>query len=505
MPTWMGWIEHAVLKEGSMSFSSTKALLLVPSLGAFFFACQKGDPATPPEGNGDSGPAVSAEPSVPSYEEIVLPAEPQRPGDPDAGYRALLNEAYVPCGVPYSAYSSVYGVAPESDRVPGREGLNAELAYDLTAYKTPGGVQLVTSNCLTCHAGRINGKLVVGLGDANRDFTLNQTATAEGVGLLISDPAERAEWRKWADRIAAIAPWAVLDTVGVNPADSFTGVLFAHHEPKTLAWSKTPLIALPATPVVLPVDVPPWWRMKKKNAMFYNGEGRGDHARFMMTASILCTSSVEESRAIDRYFPDIRAWITSLSPPAYPYPVDAALAGKGRSVFERTCSRCHGRYGEPGSYPNKVIPLEEIGTDPALVLDQAEFSAQFATWYKESFFGETSRLEPQRGYIAPPLDGIWATAPYLHNGSVPTVLALLDSKSRPQFWTRSGDSNDYDPQALGWRHTPLDHGKDGEKNSAAKKRLYDTSRDGYRSTGHTFGDALTDEDRGAVLEYLKTL
>ena len=447
-----------------------------------------------------------APPADPTYAETFLTAEPQRPGDPAAGYKALVNNGYVPCGIPYSAYSQVFGPAPETQRVPGREGRNADLPYNFTSMRAKSGVEIITSNCLTCHAGSINGALVVGLGAADGDFTATpaaQTQQAEAVGFLLSDPAERAEWRKWAERVETVAPYAQLDTRGVNPADSFTAALFAHHDPKTMAWSSTPLLPLPAK-IVVPVDVPPWWRMKKKAAMFYVGAGRGDHARIMMTASILCTDSVEESRAIDAYFPDVRAYISSIEPPRYPFPIDAALAEKGRISFESACTRCHGTYGKDGQYPNKLVELAEVKTDPLLAAGSGQFAKVYVDWFKSSFFGDIARFEPQEAYVAPPLDGIWATAPFLHNGSIPTIAALLDSKSRPTYWTRSFVSKDYDPSALGWQYTTVDHGKDGSASSTDKK-LYDTTRPGYDNGGHTFGDALTAGDRLAVIEYLKTL
>jgi mono/diheme cytochrome c family protein len=281
-------------------------------------------------------------------------------------------------------------------------------------------------------------------------------------------------------------------------------VLFAHHDPKTLAWSPTPLMSVPP-PVDLPVDVPPWWRMKKKSSMFYVAGGRGDHARIMMTASILCTSSVDESRAIDQYFPDIEAWIAELTPPGYPFPVDASLATRGERVFASSCAHCHGTYGNSSTYPNLAIGLDEVGTDPLLASGTAEFGASYIQWFKDSFFGEVSRLDPVKGYIAPPLDGIWATAPYLHNGSVPTMAALLDSRARPAYWTRSMDSKDYDPAALGWKFQALDHGKSGEASASARAKIYDTTRPGYGNGGHTFGDVLSPDDRTALIEYLKTL
>ena len=489
------------------TFSCLVAASVVLAAAASAAACSstKNEAAAPAAGTPDAGAETGAAPA--SYPVVVIGAEAQRTGDAAKGYRALVNEAYVPCGIPLSAYTQVYPTVAPADTVPGREGKNANLAYNFTAMTTKDGVDLVTSNCLTCHAGRINGKLVVGLGAADGDFTndaASQIQKSGFVGALLSDPKERAEWTKWKERVDTVAPYSVLSTRGPNPADGFTAVLFAHHDPKTMAWSSTPLMAVPP-PADVPVDVPPWWRMKKKTSMFYVGGGRGDHARIMMTASILCTSSVEESRAIDAYFADIRTWIASLDAPAYPFPIDHALADRGKPVFEATCAGCHGTYGDGGGFPNRLVSTEEIGTDPVLASGTAQFAGPFVDWFKNSFFGEISRLEPQKGYVAPPLEGVWATAPYLHNGSVPTLLALLDSTKRPTYWTRSFDSTDYDQAGVGWNFSTVDHGKAAETDDKTKRALYDTTRLGYANAGHTFGDALGDDDRAAVIEYLKTL
>ena len=112
-------------------------------------------------------------------------------------------------------------------------------------------------------------------------------------------------------------------------------------------------------------------------------------------------------------------------------------------------------------------------------------------WFAASFWGQTSRLDPQLGYIAPPLDGVWATAPYLHDGSVPTIAALLDSSTRPMYWTRSHVSTDYDPAAIGWKFTVVDHGQAAETNAQTRAKLYDTTLPGYGNAGHTFGDTLS--------------
>lgn len=61
-----------------------------------------------------------------------------------------------------------------------------------------------------------------------------------------------------------------------------------------------------------------------------------------------------------------KAYIESCKPPKYPYEINAPLASKGRELFEQSCARCHGNYAADGSlakYPNKIVPIKEIGTD----------------------------------------------------------------------------------------------------------------------------------------------
>lgn len=107
--------------------------------------------------------------------------------------------------------------------------------------------------------------------------------------------------------------------------------------------------------------------------------------------------------------------------------------------------------------------------------------------------------------MPPPLDGIWATAPYLHNGSVPTVELVLDSHARPLRWRRVDlDSRNLDESALGWPWTPVDVPQD-QVPEEERKYVYDTTYWSQSNTGHPFGDHLTAAERRAVIEYLKTL
>jgi hypothetical protein len=96
-------------------------------------------------------------------------------------------------------------------------------------------------------------------------------------------------------------------------------------------------------------------------------------------------------------------------------------------------------------------------------------------------------------YKGRPLDGIWATSPYLHNGSVPTLNdLLLPEAQRPK--TFFVGSREFDPVNVGV-----------ETNEAAGSFRYDTSLEGNSNAGHTWGVTLTPEQRMALIEYLKSL
>lgn len=433
----------------------------------------------------------------------ILAVHAQRPGDAEAGRRALLEESYVSCGIPENAYRQLLAgvdVVPVQGRTSAADGL----PYSVNVFTNEEQVSIVGSNCLTCHGTSLFGELVIGLGNEFLDFTGDASQSVERAGALVTGEAETRAWELYADRISAIAPFSRPHTVGVNPANNLTFALIAHREAADNTWSDIPILPLPSTDVP-PVSVPPWWRMAKKPAMFNMGEGRLDHARIMMAASMLCTDSIAELEKIDSYAPDIRAFIASLDPPEYPFPINSALAERGQQVFSGNCSHCHGSYGEDARYPARLVPIEIAQTDDTLVAFAHGPGAVYIDWYNRSYYGKLSTMAPGPGYVAPPLDGIWATAPFLHNGSVPTIEMLLDSSQRPKFWRHdvidTSDPKTYDQKRLGWAHTAVAKGKP----KGGDTRLYDTTLPGYANSGHLFGDHLNDEERRAVIEYLKTL
>lgn len=452
----------------------------------------------------------------------VVPAYEQRAGNADKGRFALLNESYVNCGVPERVFRELQNSVADERPVVGVSGRDSSmdgLPYSVNRVIGRTGTPVVSSNCLTCHGTELFGELIIGLGNEFADFTQDASIIVERAGALVRGVDETAEWELFADRIAAIAPYTRMHTVGVNPANNLTFALISHRDANTNAWLAEPNLPSPPTDPP-PVSVPPWWRMVKKNALFNLSEGRGDHARFMLAASMLCADSVDELNFIDQYAPDVRAYLSSLTPPEYPFEIDLELAKHGRPIFEANCAECHGSYGLDGQYPNKVVPIEVVNTDAKLMeIATDEVGQRYAEWFNASWYGELSEVAPAKGYVAPPLDGIWATAPYLHNGSVPNIQLLLNSGQRPTLWrhvaTDANDPETYDTINVGWKYEPISIGSITGSSQVDNKRerisdlndnrVYDTRREGYTMSGHTFGDGLSKAERQAVIEYLKTL
>lgn len=433
-------------------------------------------------------------------EPVYIPPSEQRSGDSAKGYVYLTTGDYLKSGIPYNYFKLGFGKT--SKPYLQREGLNKDINYDYTAVKAPNGEMVVAPNCLQCHAQVFDGKLYIGLGNTSIDFSNNQrldpktAAMAEQV-MKNADPRKYEAAEPFLKVVKTIGGQLYTKVRGVNAADRLAALLVAHRDRNTFEWNEKPLLEIPDE--VIPTDVPAWWLLKKKHAMFYNGFGRGDFGRFLMASNLLTVNDTAESREVDSHFNDVLAYIYSLKPPKYPQPVNRQLVKTGGILFVKNCAKCHGHYGNGEEYPNLLIPESVIKTDSFLFKSNYQ-SSQFVDWFNNSWFAQgdhPARLEPFNGYIAPPLDGIWVTAPYLHNGSVPTLEGVLNSKLRPAYWSRDFDNPEYDYEKVGWKYT--------EHQAPAGTTVYDTHLPGYGNYGHTFGDKFSDKERKAIIEYLKTL
>jgi hypothetical protein len=253
--------------------------------------------------------------------------------------------------------------------------------------------------------------------------------------------------------------------------------------------------------------------------------------------------------------------LRKLAPPKWPEkifgPIDRAKAAQGARLFAENCAECHSTWPHRWSAPklrgkrfieNALVPLDVVGTDPmqfnapqfesypkslsgatAPYLDSpykgaalAPFGAIFGTVKTNTVnkalakLGLTAdELEGATGYVTPnekgpvepvykagPRDGVWATPPFLHNGSVPSLYELLlpaRERSKSFFLGR-----DFDPVKVGV-----------DTSGASGKFLFDTSLVGNSNAGHSFeagpwvngviGRLLTDDERWALIEYLKSI
>lgn len=239
-------------------------------------------------------------------------------------------------------------------------------------------------------------------------------------------------------------------------------------------------------------------------------------------------------------------------------PLDAEKVKKGEALYKEHCQVCHlptvpelaadRQAAEPRFWAKSSagmpflkmteINIQDIGTDPHAAMDFRQRTADSGPLKKgrltaaegldivtralaEKFFNAQGFAPQKRvewaGYRTPgaetvrdkliykarPLNGIWAAAPYLHNGSVPNLYQLLSpAAERPaKFWT---GSKKFDPKAVGFETEPLPGGY-----------LFDTAAPGNSNRGHEFADGprgngvigpfLCPECRMALVEYLKSL
>lgn len=273
----------------------------------------------------------------------------------------------------------------------------------------------------------------------------------------------------------------------------------------------------------------------------------------------LTFSSSADIQALDRIY----HMLYKLKPPPWPAevfgPIDAKKAEAGAKIYEREgCVKCHANkppypMTKPDASGRTYIqiahtPLAEVGTDPnyaqyfvqrtaipsimapafkgtalegqsnipASLLFLATLTQITATLVdavaqtpaqRDELLGNRplptlpktkaeldAMVQGLLSYKAAPLAGVWSTAPYLHNGSVPTLYdLLLPPEKRPKSFYL-GD-HEFDPQKVGYQSRPWE----------GVTSLFDTAIPGQSNAGHTWGTGITEDERLALLEYLKTL
>ena len=186
-------------------------------------------------------------------------------------------------------------------------------------------------------------------------------------------------------------------------------------------------------------------------------------------------------------------YLSEKQAPKYPFPIKEDLAKTGKAIFDSNCAPCHA-----SERTGTRVPVEEVGTDRERLKSWSKQAAIESNKVVRSFGIERRGLvenEPS-GYIAAFLDGIWLRAPYLHNGSVPTLRDLLKpGVDRPQVFYRGYDV--YDPVNVGF----VTQGPEAERIGTK----YDVRQRASGNQGHEHGTNLSANEKDALVEYLKTL
>ncbi|MEM9380711.1 MAG: cytochrome c [Planctomycetota bacterium] len=347
-----------------------------------------------------------------------------------------------------------------------------------------------TLSCLACHSGTIDGRFVHGLGN-------NRLALQTLMSDLARLKTERGLGLTEQEKGMVFVPLGGSD--GTTNAQVFSVVLASFRDPDLERTSgMRPMLGV----VHHDLDAPPLWNVRRKSRLYLDGYVEKD-PRVVMQFTLGLATEGATVRGWEPGFEDVLAWIESLEPPTWPGAIDDALAAEGRVAFEAHCAECHGTYGEERTYPERRIPLDVLGTDPVRARGVPR---SFRAWMAKSWLtrgGEVAvDLDPE-GYVAPPLDGIWATAPYLHNGSVPTLWHLLRPAQRPRIWRRERRAK-YDADRVGLPFQTAEEPPETD-DAAARRRWFDASKRGKSSAGHEFPERLDERQKRAVLEYLKTL
>jgi|SoiMethySBSTD1v2_1073268.scaffolds.fasta_scaffold00993_34 hypothetical protein len=192
----------------------------------------------------------------------------------------------------------------------------------------------------------------------------------------------------------------------------------------------------------------------------------------------------------------VATFLHRTKPPASPYRPDPAAVNRGHLLYVKLCAQCH---AVTGARTLTVIPVEEVQTDRRRIDMWTPAARDAYNHYRTGYDWNFSHFQKVEGYVARTLDGLWLLAPYLHNGSVPTLADLLEApQGRPKAFVRGGEV--LDSSRGGFVAPPCDPAHP-EKGAFC----FDTTLPGNANFGHVYGTDLTAADKADLLAYLLTL
>lgn len=412
------------------------------------------------------------------------------------------------------------------------------------------GAQGFTFSCAACHSSNLFGKTVLGLSNrfprANEFFFDAKRVigvTTPGAFKYFSNATDKETnlIAQAKDRLRSVGikePLALgLDTSLAQVALSLNRRSLDSYATFSAWYSR-----FPRPDAILdqhPADSKPavWWNLKYKNRWLSDGSvlsGNPIYTNILWNEIGRGADLHELEDWLNKNEGAIRELATAVFATEAPQITDFFPADKidfnraraGEIVFEKTCAKCHGHYDKAWNLPEAnhlerrdllktvrvryrtTTPVVDVGTDPAR--RRGMKSLEQLNHLKISK-NNNIVIQAQNGYVPPPLVGIWARWPYMHNNSIPNLCALLTpGKSRPKKYY-SGEAisteTDFDFECNGY---PL-----AEKTPTSWKRakhLYDTGKEGLGNYGHDEGiflkngvEILSAEDKKNLIVFLQTL
>ena len=416
--------------------------------------------------------------------------------------------------------------------------------------KTKDGEGL-TFSCFACHAQNMFGTTVMGLTNkrphANKFFHMARKSVPKIPTLLFgastnSTLGEMRMFERTKKNLVSVSA-TVPQVLGLDTSLPQVALSLAHRNDDDIA-SKNPSLEKHPRHNELATFVAdskplPWWNLKYKTRWLADGSivsGNPILTNFLWNELGRGTDLVE----LEKWMQENKKTIDELTAAAFAteaprytdffpvHTIDINRAKRGEVLLKETCMKCHGEYQKAWSLPGseqlalidqtktiKTIyhsktPVKDVGTDPQRY-QGIKFFAEALNDLKISRWMMT-RVEPQVGYVPPPLDGIWARYPYFHNNSIPNLCALLSPEdTRPKTWIQGpaiNKSTDYDIDCVGY---PV-----GDKIPKAwlkgVEAKFDVTKPGLRNTGHTKmlfkedgAEKFSAEDKKDLIHFLKTL
>lgn len=423
--------------------------------------------------------------------------------------------------------------------VPRPDGFGPTDRFGVSVVETELGDGL-TFSCGACHAGRLLGRTVMGLPNrrsrANAFFGFGQEVVAMIEPEFLTQLTDATEGevemlRRASQRLGAVGQ-RTPQVLGLDTSLAQVALSLARRQDDAWATRDWTAEGNPR-PNALETDVAdskpmPWWTMKHKTRWLSDGSivsGNPIHTNFLWNELGRATDLrelqgwlAENPRIVD----ELTVAIFASEPPRWTDYFDAdtldeAAAGRGREHYEALCADCHGSYdvqwagGVPElvevRYPSRTLVLD-VGTDPGRWQGMPHF-ADALNGLAISEAIETV-VEPQVGYVPPPLTGIWARYPYLHNNSVPTLCDLLTPVAeRPTAFVQGPSESlaDFDADCVGYPVGDAMPAGWADELEAA----FDATKPGLSNAGHdawlTDGGepVLSAGDRADLIAFLKTL